>query len=296
MNGSERMKILVVDDEPQNIVIASNVLATDYQILAARDGQTALDIVARESVSLVILDVMMPEMDGHEVCRRLKEQPQSAGIPVIFATALDSEEEVLKGLELGAFFYLVKPISPQKLKAVVASALENRADFEKLRHETEHLLAALNKIQELKLNFRTVDEARELAMLVSKMLPQPDRALTGLAEIMINAVEHGNLAISYDEKGLLNEAGQWAEEVERRLSLPEYAERLVTLTLDRQADQIFISVVDEGAGFDWQGFMEMDPSRAFDNHGRGIAMANMMSFDEMSYQGKGNHVVMTIKV
>jgi anti-sigma regulatory factor (Ser/Thr protein kinase) len=115
--------------------------------------------------------------------------------------------------------------------------------------------------------------------------------LPGLAELMINAVEHGNLEIGYERKSQLLESGTWKEEIARRLEDEKYWERSAEAVLSRKEDGIYFVVTDQGEGFNWQRYMMIDPSRAGDNHGRGIAQANAVSFDKLAYNAKGNQVV-----
>ena len=116
-------KILVVDDE-QSIreLITFNLEKAGYQVLCAEDGLEALKLI-QDKVDLVVLDLMLPEVDGLEVCRRLKGEQQTAGIPVIMLTAKDEEIDKILGLELGADDYLTKPFSPRELVARIKAVL-----------------------------------------------------------------------------------------------------------------------------------------------------------------------------
>jgi anti-sigma regulatory factor (Ser/Thr protein kinase) len=102
------------------------------------------------------------------------------------------------------------------------------------------------------------------------------------------------LAISYAEKSKLLQAGRWQDEVEARLENPLYAERKAKVKFLAEDDYIQLHISDEGAGFDWQPYLEFSPDRAFDPHGRGISMARMMSFDSLEYQGSGNEVLVRV--
>ncbi|MEH6824739.1 MAG: EAL domain-containing protein [Motiliproteus sp.] len=120
-----RPTVLLVDDEPINIKVMLNALKNDYTTLVATDGAKALSIVhSNNPPDLILLDIMMPEMDGYEVCERIKRDKQYANIPVIFVTAKATEEEEIKGLELGAVDYLTKPICLPILKAKVKIHIE----------------------------------------------------------------------------------------------------------------------------------------------------------------------------
>jgi len=118
-----RPKLLLVDDEPTNLQVLRQILQDDYRLLFAKDGDKALELAAREAPALVLLDVMMPGMTGHEVCSRLKAQPATAAIPVIFVTALADVEDEARGFEVGAVDYITKPVSPAIVRARVRTHL-----------------------------------------------------------------------------------------------------------------------------------------------------------------------------
>lgn len=117
-----------------------------------------------------------------------------------------------------------------------------------------------------------------------------------MAELLINAIEHGNLQIGYDEKTALMSKGNWAQEIERRIALPENKSKAVFVSFARHPDRIELHVRDQGPGFDWKKYMELDPARAFDSHGRGIALARQLSFQTLSYMGEGNEVLASIRL
>ena len=126
-------RVLVVDDTEDNLFLMSSLLEDTYRVLTASSGQKALNIVQSQSPpDLVLLDIMMPEMDGYEVLRRLRQRPSTAGIPVIFLTALSTIEEEQLGLDLGAVDYITKPISPPVLMARVQSHLERSRNAQRL--------------------------------------------------------------------------------------------------------------------------------------------------------------------
>jgi CheY-like chemotaxis protein len=122
--ADERKTILVVDDAPENIRVLTAVLGPRYRVKAATSGEKALQMCAVDPLpDLVLLDVMMPGMDGYEVCRRLKGEGRTAGVPVIFVTGLAEETERERGRSLGAADFLVKPLDPADVLARIASQL-----------------------------------------------------------------------------------------------------------------------------------------------------------------------------
>ncbi len=137
---TDKPTILVVDDTPDNLILMSSLLKGDYKVKIANGGEKALRIAASDSPpDLILLDIMMPDMDGYEVCQRLKHEPKTMNIPVIFLTAKNEMEDEKKGLELGAVDYITKPISPPIVLARVKNHLALKAMDEFLRDQNEFL-------------------------------------------------------------------------------------------------------------------------------------------------------------
>lgn len=124
MLGMRRPTVLVADDSPQNIELLSRVLGQDYRVKVATSGDKALKIVySDEPPDLILLDIMMPDLSGHEVCRRIKANPDRRRIPIVFVTAMSTIEDEALGLSLGAVDYITKPISPPLVQARVRTHL-----------------------------------------------------------------------------------------------------------------------------------------------------------------------------
>lgn len=119
-----RATVLIVDDTPDNLTLLSNLLKDKYNTKVATNGATALQIVASAKVDLILLDIMMPDVDGIETCRRLKANPASAAIPVLFLTAKSLQEDEALGRAVGAVDFLRKPVNPDLLFARVAAHLK----------------------------------------------------------------------------------------------------------------------------------------------------------------------------
>ncbi|MBA1445372.1 MAG: response regulator [Gammaproteobacteria bacterium] len=289
--------ILVVDDEVFNLEILSEHLEdAGYAPIVAENGRQAWNLLKEtpERFDAVLLDRMMPEMDGMEVLAQIKAHPTLSALPVILQTAKAAKEDVLEGLQAGAYYYLTKPFNNDQLLAILKTAVGDYQHYRLLQQETQHTSHALTLMDKGQFTFRTLKEGRDLVTLLSNAHPEAAKVVMGLSELVINAVEHGNLGITYDDKSRLNEEGTWEEEVERRLALPENATKTVSLSFERARSEVRFLIHDQGDGFDWQDYLEMSPDRIFDTHGRGIAMARMVSFDQLEYLGNGNQVVATI--
>ena len=147
MNETPRQRILIIDDEPINIQVIRGALGGEYALFFATNGIDALKVAEESLPDLILLDIMMPEMDGYEVCHRLKESETTNRIPVIFITAKTSVEEETKGLEAGAIDYIAKPISPPIVKVRIRNHLELKRHADMLMALTEEL-AGKNQLLE----------------------------------------------------------------------------------------------------------------------------------------------------
>ncbi len=139
LDFSKKRTILVVDDTPENLMVIGGLLRPEYLVKAAPSGARALQIAAETPPDLILLDIMMPEMDGYEVLSRLQANPATAPVPVIFVTAKDQENDEKNGLELGAVDYITKPVSPPILLARVRNHLLLKEARDFLKDETTFL-------------------------------------------------------------------------------------------------------------------------------------------------------------
>ncbi|WP_394213417.1 two-component system response regulator [Enterovibrio calviensis] len=141
----KRATILVVDDTPENLVFVSEMLKDSYEVKAATNGQTALAIVEKFSIDLILLDVVMPGMDGYEVCRQIKAKKSACDIPVIFLTSKSKAEDQEFGFTVGAADYIKKPLSPPITMARIKIHLENKASQDFLHDQNEYLEAEVQR-------------------------------------------------------------------------------------------------------------------------------------------------------
>lgn len=169
----EAPRILVVDDTPNNLTLVSGLLRDEYQVKLAARGDKALQLCAAAPPDLILLDLLMPEMDGFEVCRRLKADPATAHIPVIFLTAVGDAGRTVAGLELGAVDYVAKPIEPAILKARVAAALRVARAHDALREQMDLALD----------NARLRDEVERM---MRHDLKNPMAAIAGMASRLLD--------------------------------------------------------------------------------------------------------------
>jgi len=177
--SDRKYRILVVDDEPNNLQLMMQILNAQYHMAFAPNGPKALEIVKTLKTDLILLDIMMPGMDGYEVCEKLRSDEKTGNIPVIFVTAKDEAEDEARGLEMGAIDYITKPVSPAIVKARVKNQLELKAAREKIEKQKQALE---------KQNMELVEAAklREDVERISRHdLKTPLNAIIGLPRIML---------------------------------------------------------------------------------------------------------------
>jgi sigma-B regulation protein RsbU (phosphoserine phosphatase) len=166
-----RPTILAVDDTPENLDIVKGILAEDYHIKVAVNGHIALKIAGSQAPDLVLLDIMMPEIDGYEVCRQLKANPETRDIPVIFLTAKGETADEAEGFDLGAADYILKPVNPPLLKARVKTHLALKRNMDEL----QAAYAVINKQKDRMQEELNVGRDIQMSMVPDVFPAFPDR-------------------------------------------------------------------------------------------------------------------------
>lgn len=292
----ENTRFLIADDDDINLDIMTeylNFMSDSYQIETADNGLTAWQMLQDNKddyYDIVILDNMMPHLTGIEILKRMQSDQHLSHIPVVIQSARACKEDVIEGIKAGAFYYLTKPFNEEQFSNVIRNCYRNYHIYQDLQRVLQGNASSMLLLEEATFKFRTLDDVHSIAMLIASACPSSDRSLAGLFELMLNAVEHGNLGIGYDEKSVLTKSGEWTDEVTRRQSLQCNQNKYAHINFLRKKDHIEITIGDEGNGFDWQSYMDFDMQRLIDTHGRGIAIANNVSFDRLEYNAKGTEV------
>lgn len=295
---SPAIRLLIADDDADARDLLFHQLRGPRYHLDMRDSAEdvlhALNDTTRE-YDVVLLDMKMPGgMSGLDCLKAIKTTERNRHLPVILQTCSTDPDLITLALKEGAYYFLEKTTEQKLLEAVVQSAMEYKTRVKEIEDERQSLKSGLRFVERATFRIRTLSEMNILTGLLSSAYPNPDRVTVGIHELLTNAIEHGNLSISYDGKSQLIMEDKWKNEIEYRLNQPEFKNRSVEVELVQTPREITLTITDQGDGFDCDSFMEIDPSRLFDPHGRGIAVAKSMSFDNLAYVGKGNQVIATV--
>lgn len=285
--------LLAVDDDRIMLAILTETLEKfGYEVRAATSGNQGLQelLAAPDMIDAIILDQEMPGLNGLQVVEQMKATPALASIPVVMLTGNGSQDKIRQGIDAGVFYYMVKPANEELIRSVAAAAVNERRQKRVLSTQLTRYDVALKAVTVMQLSVRTLAEAENVGCLVASCFPEPERVVTGMIELLINAVEHGNLGLSYEDKSQLLNEGKWQDEIARRLTLPEYCNKAAQVIYQCKPEGWFVQITDEGKGFDWRRYWQIDPSQATASHGRGIARARLLSFDRIAYNEAGNQV------
>lgn len=300
MTSEKNSIVLVVDDDMNNRKILHRLLSRGgYQVMEAEDGQDAWEQIQSKQhrFDAIILDRMMPRLDGIGLLLKLKESDRLKNIPVIMQTAAGASHEVKEGIDAGVYYYLIKPFDHGILMSLVDAAIEEQRKEHMLQQDLRQSEVAMGSIRMAQWVISTYQEVYNLSFFLAHYFPEEKKAARGIYELLMNALEHGNLGVGYDEKSnlLLQGTKHWQQEIIKRQNLPEHKGKVIDVRYARDDDEVKLYIKDVGKGFDWRPYIELDPKRVTDTHGRGIAIACKSCFDEVEYLGAGNEVMVIAK-
>jgi serine phosphatase RsbU (regulator of sigma subunit) len=221
----------------------------------------------------------------------IRDEPSLSRVPVLTVLSQGREEQIAACVRSGAFYCFLEPVD----RALLGAMLRAASAVVSPKAEPDPALAvfvqSMPHVKEIVLSVRSLADAQLVSAFVSELCPQPARQALGVSELLLNAIEHGSLEISGQEKSALVRAGKFHSAVAQRSLDPRFAEREVTVWLRRSADHVEIVCEDQGPGFDWKAQENAAPSDPDAPCGRGIALSRTLAFDSLEFLGRGNVAV-----
>lgn len=239
---------------------------------------------------IVILRTSSSERELAALVKRVRDVPSLVNVPLI-TIGDDGQDESAVAIRAGALHHLSVDCDRELLRAAIGSAVQICLRLRQSDSELRSRSEAICLLNAGSFRFRTPEDANNLAITLSSAGLTPQRLALGLLELLLNAVEHGNLGIGSEEKNRLRGENRFVEEVEARLALPENLNKYAALDMRRDDSGLSFMITDCGQGFDWRNFSFSAPVNTPVLHGRGILLARTFGFDRVEYQGIGNRVV-----
>ncbi|MDM8515454.1 response regulator [Desulfobacterales bacterium HSG16] len=288
------MNVLIVEDDPASREYLKDTMEMEgHDALTAENGQIGLELYAKFKPDVVLTDIEMPVMDGFGLLKAVRKRNEDSVI--IMITAHGSEEYAVQALRLGANNYINKPVRHHELLPLLRkyeSIVQNRTTGGTLPGVTVH--------REYKMKFDTrfdlIPQVADYIVSETGDMFKKSKLLDlrlALYELLINSVEYGNLEITDKEKREALKAGTLAKIHEKRMTMPDFGQRKITVDFKLDSSGCEWIISDEGKGFDWKPYVEGPNEEegllSFLSHGRGIFI-NILEFNEVEFIGAGNVV------
>ncbi len=263
-------RIWLVGDDPRLAEQLEAWLApAGYECERVRTAEAGVRLVAgRPDVERVVVDA-----SSHGGALDLLTPFREAGLPVLLLLEAEDLLAVETGLHAAVSGFLVKPLEPQAVLATLALPSKG-----------------LSVPAGGYFPFRTLEDVTGLSQLVAGLCPDAEVVQIALSELMLNAIEHGNLGLGFARKGELMNGGAWRNEVERLLDLPEQLDRFAYLRVECRPREVRFLIHDQGEGFDPAPYLQLNPARSVEPHGRGIAIARLLAFPDLVFLDGGRCV------
>lgn len=203
MMNEKEVSLLIVDDQVNNIKVLSSFLNDKYKLFVAQSGERALKVLEKVKPDLILLDVMMPNMDGYELCKIIKEKPDTSDIPVIFLTAKTETEDIVLGFDLGAVDYIIKPFNIKEVNVRINNHLKLSKAYNTIsnqKNELEKMLKIVKDSEKQLLDAERKNSALAMAVTANHEMNQPLMVISGNIDILEMKVSQDNSLHKYFTK------------------------------------------------------------------------------------------------
>ena len=251
--------------------------------------------LARASVLVVAAVGAVAADQAISVIRQIRESEDLKTLPIICWGFSPRPAGAGSSSCFGLSFYLDAKAPVADVLQTVKCAVGSSNQFKGLLREVSVRESAIGLIRSGVFELKGLQEAENLATMLSRACPDPSVAAFALMEILVNAIEHGNLGLSHDEKSELLESGRLQDEIARRLGLPENVDKVVSVSFTRYDDRAEFTIKDAGIGFDWRRYMRELESDSDKLNGRGLTLACALECVDLSYSGNGNTATLVFR-
>lgn len=282
--------ILVIETNDSLVdLVISTLCAEGYRTVFVNDIKEALLSMSLSAPPYqgVLLNLKSVDPSDYRLVKKLIHLAHKQKLPIIFSGEDESNQALVRSISFDPGCFYIESMTPEALIAAFGYPQACSNFQNEVNTPCPNPFKILPGLVSVKFRFKTTQEANTLTETIANIFPNPERVKQGLNELMLNAIEHGNLGISYFEKSLLLKQGIWLEELAKRSAMPANASRFVEMEVIYESDRITVMIKDQGQGFDWQKFMDFASEDLSELHGRGIAMARMLSFDSLEYLDGG---------
>ena len=291
------MSILVIHTplvHNTEIVSALDALNCPYvEVTGFRDGCDLLCDVTKDIHTIIVAYSYVSEERGY--MKKMVKHDHLRDIPLILILGGDDRADIKSFSLKVSYQWLPQSFTYQQLFSMVLCAENEYAQRRAFRREIISRQSVIGVITRGTFRIKTFEEAEALTTMLALTCPEPERIAFGLFELIANGVEHGNLEIDHEEKWRLMGNNRLQEEIKSRLARLKYKDRFVEITFQREDDLVSFKIEDQGVGFDYADYLNVDFSSNKKYHGRGIALARSTSFDYLEYIGNGNKVLAITK-
>ncbi len=283
-------RILIVNI-PLDSQVQLEVIINELNLSVTKIPEIKSHIKAIEEKQYQLILIILNE-SGLKDLVRVKRSRKTESIPVIMLDTNSQHEKQLEAIRKGACQIVESTNNVQQLKLAFLSGLGSTHSLNRLEVMLKNHKNSLEHLTHATFIFRTIAEAHNLAQTLSLACLEVNRVAMGLTEILVNAVEHGNLGFSFEDKTWHHDNNTWQIEIEKRQNSSESKNKYVTIQVAQNDQMIIFTVTDQGTGFDYAKYMSIDPEQVEQNHGRGISLARLVAFEKLEYHPPGNKVVM----
>lgn len=219
---------------------------------------------------------------------------QSGDCNIILATQHENPSTIRQALKRGVFFFITPSYSTEMAITTLERAMNTEVSLASQLNALDPQSHLPYLVNQASFTIKTPTEAQTIATILGYIAPSPHRISVGLLELLLNAIEHGNLGIGFLKKSELLSNGSFHDYVNEKLSEPGYCDKQVSLKFNKSDDKFTYEITDQGKGFSPDAFLEFEQQRSLEKNGRGILIAKRYSFDELSFENDGRTVVASI--